>query len=66
VGSHAGDNIAEAVLAIATRRRLSTLSALIHPYPTLAEGWKRAADLRVEQDLIRWQPWLRRYLRWRR
>lgn len=67
VGQHAGDCIAEAVLAITTRQPVSALSGVIHPYPTVAEAWKRAADLHLQERLKPWlTTWLRRSFRWRR
>jgi pyruvate/2-oxoglutarate dehydrogenase complex dihydrolipoamide dehydrogenase (E3) component len=44
VARHAGDMISEVTLAIATKQGLSALSGVIHPYPTQAEGIKKAAD----------------------
>jgi len=60
VGSHAGESIGEAVLAITQRLSAAQLSKVIHPYPTQAEAMKRAAD---QQFLNRLNPWLRRLLR---
>jgi pyruvate/2-oxoglutarate dehydrogenase complex dihydrolipoamide dehydrogenase (E3) component len=44
VARHAGEMISEITLAIATKQGLSALSGVIHPYPTQAEGIKKAAD----------------------
>jgi pyruvate/2-oxoglutarate dehydrogenase complex dihydrolipoamide dehydrogenase (E3) component len=44
VARHAGEMISEVTLAIATKQGLSALSGVIHPYPTQAEGIKKAAD----------------------
>lgn len=44
VASHAGEMISELTLAIANGLGLSKLSAVIHPYPTQAEGIKAAAN----------------------
>ena len=41
VGPHAGDLAGEAAVFMATSGRLAALDAIIHPYPTLAEGFKR-------------------------
>jgi pyruvate/2-oxoglutarate dehydrogenase complex dihydrolipoamide dehydrogenase (E3) component len=67
VGSHAGESIGEAVLAIKQKLKVSDLSGVIHPYPTQAEAIKRAADLQFRSRL---KPWIRRllekYFRYRR
>jgi pyruvate/2-oxoglutarate dehydrogenase complex dihydrolipoamide dehydrogenase (E3) component len=67
VGSHAGESIAEAVLAIKHKLKVGDLSGVIHPYPTQAEAIKRAADLQFRSRL---KPWmgrlLERYFRYRR
>ncbi|MBD1913076.1 MULTISPECIES: mercuric reductase [unclassified Leptolyngbya] len=44
VARHAGEMISEVTLAIVTKQGLSALSGVIHPYPTQAEGIKKAAD----------------------
>ena len=44
VASHAGDMISEITTAIVGKLGLSQLSSVIHPYPTQAEGIKKAAD----------------------
>ncbi|HEY9698273.1 MAG TPA: mercuric reductase [Trichocoleus sp.] len=44
VAKHAGDLISEITTAIVGKVGLSQLSTVIHPYPTQAEGIKRAAD----------------------
>ncbi len=44
VASHAGDMISEITTAIVAKVGLSKLSSVIHPYPTQAEGIKKAAD----------------------
>lgn len=49
VGSHAGDLLGEAALLLGTTRRLSTLSTIIHPYPTLGEAFKRLGDLALKR-----------------
>lgn len=67
VGSHAGESIGEAVLAIKQKLQVGDLSGVIHPYPTQAEAIKRAADLQYRSRL---KPWMRRllekYFRYRR
>jgi len=44
VASHAGEMISEMTTAIIGKIGLSKLSSIIHPYPTQAEGIKKAAD----------------------
>lgn len=44
VARHAGEMISEVTTAIVGGLGLSTLSTVIHPYPTQAEGIKKAAD----------------------
>ncbi len=67
VGSHAGESIGEAVLAMKQKLKVGDLSGVIHPYPTQAEAIKRAADLQYRSRL---KPWMRRvlntYFRYRR
>ncbi len=67
VGSHAGDLLAEYVLAMKHKIGLNKILATIHTYPTLAEAnkaaageWKRA---HVPERLL---AWVERYHRWRR
>jgi pyruvate/2-oxoglutarate dehydrogenase complex dihydrolipoamide dehydrogenase (E3) component len=45
VAAHAGEMISEVTLAIVGQLGLGTLLSTIHPYPTQAEGLKRAAGL---------------------
>jgi pyruvate/2-oxoglutarate dehydrogenase complex dihydrolipoamide dehydrogenase (E3) component len=45
VASHAGDLIGEAAVAITNGLRLSQLGRTIHPYPTQAEAYRKAADV---------------------
>lgn len=66
VGSHAGDMIAEFVLAMKHGIGLNKLLGTIHVYPTMMEAnkyvagaWKRAHS---PEKLLRW---LRRYFSWR-
>lgn len=58
VGPHAGDLIGEAALLLKTTGRLSTLSSLIHPYPTLGEAMKRLGDHAMRARLT---PWAKRF-----
>ena len=44
VSRHAGETISELTTAIVNKIGLSGLSGVIHPYPTQAEGIKKAAD----------------------
>ena len=44
VARHAGEMISEISLAMVAGVGLRTIAAVIHPYPTQAEGIKRAAD----------------------
>jgi pyruvate/2-oxoglutarate dehydrogenase complex dihydrolipoamide dehydrogenase (E3) component len=44
VASHAGEMISEVTTAIVNKVGLNGLSNVIHPYPTQAEGMKKAAD----------------------
>lgn len=67
VGTHAGERIAEFVLAMRHRLGLGKILGTIHAYPTLMEGnkyvageWKRA------HQPTRVLAWLARYHRWRR
>ncbi|WP_133717480.1 FAD-dependent oxidoreductase [Methylocaldum gracile] len=67
VGEHAGDLIAEFILAMKHGLGLNKLLATIHIYPTLAEAnkyaagvWKRA---HAPEALLRW---VERYHAWRR
>ncbi len=45
VAPHAGEMIGELTLAIGAKVGLNQLAEVIHPYPTLATGIKKAADL---------------------
>ena len=67
VGEHAGDLLAEFVLAMKWNLGLNKILSTIHTYPTLAEAnkyaageWKRA---HVSPRLL---TWLARFHRWRR
>jgi pyruvate/2-oxoglutarate dehydrogenase complex dihydrolipoamide dehydrogenase (E3) component/uncharacterized membrane protein YdjX (TVP38/TMEM64 family) len=67
VGEHAGELLAEFVLAMTWGLGLGRIFATIHAYPTMAEANKFAAaswkKQRVPHHLM---PWLRRYHSWRR
>jgi len=66
VGAHAGELIAECVLAIGKGMNAADLSASIHTYPTLAQVNRRAADQRRKQTLTpSSKAWLRRLFRLR-
>ncbi|RQM63247.1 dihydrolipoyl dehydrogenase family protein, partial [Aeromonas enteropelogenes] len=67
VGTHAGDRIAEFVLAMRHKLGLGKILATIHAYPTLMEGnkyvageWKRAHQpTRILALLARYHSWRR-------
>ncbi len=67
VGAHAGELLAEWVLAMSRGIGLKRLLGTIHAYPTLAEANRHAAG-RWRQDHApgRLLGWLARYHRWRR
>jgi len=66
VGAHAGELIAEAVLAMNHKLRASDLSASIHTYPTLAQINRRAADQRLKEGLTpASKAWIKRIFRLR-
>jgi pyruvate/2-oxoglutarate dehydrogenase complex dihydrolipoamide dehydrogenase (E3) component len=66
VGAHAGELIAEAVLAMNHRLKASDLSASIHAYPTLAQVNRRAADQRLKEGLTpSSKAWIKRLFRLR-
>ncbi len=44
VAAHAGEMIGEMALAITSRVGLGAVGKTIHPYPTQAEVFRRAAD----------------------
>jgi pyruvate/2-oxoglutarate dehydrogenase complex dihydrolipoamide dehydrogenase (E3) component len=44
VAAHAGDLIGEAALALTNRLGLGAIGKTIHPYPTIAEAYRKAAD----------------------
>ena len=51
VGPHAGELIAECVLALSKGMNAKDLAAVIHTYPTLAQINRRAADQRLKEGL---------------
>ena len=67
VGAHAGDLIAEFILAMKYKLGLNKILGTIHIYPTLAEANKFAAGAwRRAHTSPRVLGWLARYHRWRR
>ena len=61
VGPHAGELIAECVLAMSKGMKAGDLSAAIHAYPTLASINRRAADQRLKEGLTPVsKAWIRR------
>ncbi len=67
VAAHAGEMISEVTLAMVGRLGLSKILQVIHPYPTQAEGIKRAAGLwRRETFTPRTKAFLTRFFAWRR
>ncbi len=67
VARHAGEMISEVTLAMVSGAGLSTLSKVIHPYPTQAEAIRKAADAWNRTRLTpfvaklfkRWLAWTR-------
>ncbi len=57
VSEHAGETIAEFVLAMGQRIPLTAFSSTIHPYPTQAEAVKKLGDLSMGARL---KPWVRK------
>ena len=67
VGEHAGDLIAEYVLAMKRKVGLNGILGTIHIYPTLAEANKYAAGVWKRAHVSeRTLNWLRRFHAWRR
>lgn len=67
VGPHAGERLAEFVLAMRHGLGLRKILATLHPYPTLVEGNKfLAGEWQRAHQPTRLLPWLARYHRWRR
>ncbi len=61
VAAHAGDLIGEAALAMTNSLGLGALGKTIHPYPTIAEAYRKAADTWRRRKLT---PFVRRVLGW--
>lgn len=67
VSRHAGESIGELALAIGKRLTAADLDATIHPYPTVADVWRRAGTAYqrtrlspgLQGLLQRWFRWLR-------
>ena len=67
VAAHAGEMISELTLAIVGKLGLGTIGNVIHPYPTQAEGIKRAAGLYTRTRLTPGlAKWFGRWMAWRR
>jgi pyruvate/2-oxoglutarate dehydrogenase complex dihydrolipoamide dehydrogenase (E3) component len=60
VSAHAGETISELTLAVRSGLRLGAIGATIHPYPTVAEALRKAADARSRARLT---PRARRLLK---
>jgi pyruvate/2-oxoglutarate dehydrogenase complex dihydrolipoamide dehydrogenase (E3) component len=67
VGTHAGDLLAEYVLAMKHGLGLNKILGTIHTYPTLSEANKYAAGewKRAHQPLVLLE-WVRKFHNWRR
>jgi pyruvate/2-oxoglutarate dehydrogenase complex dihydrolipoamide dehydrogenase (E3) component len=67
VAPHAGESIGELALAMTAKLSANDLTRTVHPYPTVADVWKRLGD---QWSRTRLRPWiarlLARWLRWRR
>ena len=61
VAEHAGDLIGEAALAMTNGLGLGAIGRTIHPYPTVAEAYRKAADAWRRRKLT---PLVRRGFRW--
>lgn len=67
VGSHAGDLIAEFVLAMKNKLGLNKILSTIHIYPTFAEANKYVAGVWKRQTAPQWAlKWLQKFHSWRR
>ncbi len=65
VGSGAGNLIVPIVIAMNKGISLPKLSQFVYPYPTMAEGVKRAADTYYREKFAgRSGEWLRKVVRW--
>jgi pyruvate/2-oxoglutarate dehydrogenase complex dihydrolipoamide dehydrogenase (E3) component len=58
VAAHAGEMISEVTTAMVGKLGFNTLSSVIHPYPTQAEGVKKAADAYRRSLLTPRTKWL--------
>ncbi len=67
VGDHAGDLIAEFVLAMKHGLGLNKILGTIHIYPTMAEANKNVAGMWKKQHAPeRWLRWVEKFHAWRR
>jgi pyruvate/2-oxoglutarate dehydrogenase complex dihydrolipoamide dehydrogenase (E3) component len=67
VAPHAGEMIGEVVYAMTHGGTLSKLSSTVHPYPTVAEAFRKAGDLYRRSSLTpARRRWLERYFAWTR
>jgi len=67
VAAHAGEMLSEVTLAIVGKLGLRAILKTIHPYPTQAEGIKRAAGLHARQKATPTvKRWLERWMALRR
>lgn len=64
VGLHAGELITPWTLAMANKLKISAMTGIVFPYPTLSEVSKRAATAFLLPQLR--SPWLQRVLRFMR
>lgn len=67
VAAHAGEAIGEMSLAITSKLSIDAVGNAIHPYPTVAEVWRRLAGEHMRTKL---KPWVARlfaaFFRWSR
>jgi len=64
---HAGEMISEYTVAMTASMGLGSMSEVVHPYPTQAEGLKKPADEYNRKRLKPWmKSWLRKWFAWRR
>jgi pyruvate/2-oxoglutarate dehydrogenase complex dihydrolipoamide dehydrogenase (E3) component len=61
VGAHAGETISELTLAMTRGIGLAALAGVVHPYPTVAEAIRKAADA---FNRTRLTPSVKRLFRW--
>ncbi|MFQ5690161.1 MAG: dihydrolipoyl dehydrogenase family protein [Gemmatimonadota bacterium] len=67
LGAAASTMIVEVALAMKHGLRIANLASLVHPYPTMSEGVRKAADEYMRSRLTaRARRWLDRYFRWSR